>query len=97
QIHTLSLHDALPISGNMVDIPVGTEATTYSFNIIAADYITLEHGDYERRCDPIDRVYGDNTGAYWYMACSTSNASVENQIELERSEEHMSELQSREK
>ncbi|WP_286719111.1 hypothetical protein [Thalassolituus sp. UBA2009] len=69
--------------GNMEDIPVGTEATTYTFNIIDADYITLEHGDYERRCDPIDRVYGDNTGAYWYMACSTSNASVENQIELE--------------
>jgi len=77
------VNDEVCDPGNMVEIPAGTEATTYAFNIITADYVTLEQGDYERRCDPIDRVYGDNTGAYWFMACSTSNGSVENLIELE--------------
>lgn len=77
------VNDEICDASNVVAVDQGSVATQYAFSIVDGDYIRLESADYERRCDPIDLLTSDDSGNYWYMACATSDSSVDNQIELE--------------
>lgn len=77
-----------PVNDEVCDInnkgaatPSGEQA--YSFSIESADHVSIELGDYERRCDPITSIRSDDSGRYWFMACSTSTSDSENQVALE--------------
>src|SRR5690606_41773168 len=85
-LHTLSLHDALPISTHMLErrwtVSVAPEASSPAFVDGNEPWTLFEFGS------PMDAVVIDNAGAAARI-CVRAGGS--------RSEEHTSELQSREK